>query len=126
MKKMNNKQIITAAFFAAVVGLSGTPLSAGATGGNSDWNNNSSHKDKDDDKRRHDDRRGISEWQARRIAQHVFPHKHIVRVVLRSDDGRREYQVRFADGSRVDVRVSDGRITFIDNNSRRHSFNDWR
>lgn len=123
MKKMNSKQIITTAFLAAVVGVSGAPLSAAAVDGYSGQHNNSWDRDHN---RRDNDRRGISEWQAKRIAQSIFPRKHIVRVVLRGDDGRREYQVRFADGSRVDVRARDGRVTFVDNNSRRYSHNDWR
>lgn len=125
MRKMSSKQIISAAFIASVVGLSSAPLSAGAMSGDSNWsNNNNNSRDRDD--RRDNERRNVSEWQARRIAQQVFPRKHIVRVDLRSDNGRREYQVRFADGSRVDVRVRDGQITYVDNNSRRYAFNDWR
>ncbi len=132
MKKMSSKQIITAAFLAAVIGLSGTPLSAGAEGSASDRNNNSWSRDNNNDQNNrgdnwwNDNRRGVSEWQARRIAQNVFPRKHIVRVELRGDDNRREYQVRFADGSRVDVRVRDGQVTYVNNNSRRNSFNTWR
>lgn len=117
MKKNNSKQIIAAAFFTAVVGLSSAPLSVGAVDNDYDRNNNSWNRD--------NDHRDISEWQARRIAQHVFPNKRIVRVELRRDDNRREYQVRFADGSRVDVRVRDGQVTYVDNNSRRGSYNNW-
>lgn len=130
MNKIRSKQMITAALFTAVVGLSGAPLNAGAVGNDDNRNNSSWNRD--------DHRRIISEWQARRIAQNVFPRKHIVRVVLTSDNNRRHddnrwnnnnsrvYIVRFSDGSRVDVRARDGRVVFVDNNSRRHSFNDWR
>ena len=128
MKKMNSKQIITTAFLASVVGLTGVPLGAGATGDNSDRHHNSWSKDNNnrhhnnDNNWWNDHRRGITERQARRIAQDIFPRKHIVRVVLRGDDNRREYRVHFADGSRVDVRARDGQVTF----ARRGDFNLWR
>lgn len=129
MKKASSKQIVTAAFLAAVVGLTGAPLSAGAvsnnSGHNSDsWNRDNERRDNErrDHERRDNERRRISEWQARRIAQHIFPRKHIERVVLRGDDNRREYRVHFTDGSRVDVRARDGQVTF----ARRGELNLWR
>lgn len=129
MKKTSSKQIVTAAFLAAVVGLTGAPLSAGAvsnnSGHNSDsWNRDNERRDNErrDHERRDNERRRISEWQARRIAQHIFPRKHIERVVLRGDDNRREYRVHFTDGSRVDVRARDGQVTF----ARRGELNLWR
>ncbi|MNS90849.1 hypothetical protein D3C72_1249160 [compost metagenome] len=122
MKKASGKQIVTAAFLAAAVGLTGAPLSAGAVGDNSDRNGDSWNRDNE---RRDNERRIISEWQARRIAQNVFPRKHIVRVTLSNDNNnnnrydndnnnnnRREYRVYFADGSRVDVRARDGQVTY--------------
>lgn len=132
MKKASGKQIVTAAFLAAAVGLTGAPLSAGAVGDNSDrngdsWNRDNERRDNErrDNERRDNERRIISEWQARRIAQNVFPRKHIVRVTLSNDNNnnnrydndnnnnnRREYRVYFADGSRVDVRARDGQVTY--------------
>ncbi|MFZ2836258.1 MAG: hypothetical protein WAZ21_02975 [Candidatus Saccharimonadales bacterium] len=127
MKKASGKQIVTAAFLAAAVGLTGAPLSAGAVGDNSDRNSDSWNRDSErrDNERRDNERRIISEWQARRIAQNVFPRKHIVRVTLSNDNNnnnrydnnnnnnnRREYRVYFADGSRVDVRARDGQVTY--------------
>jgi hypothetical protein len=124
MKKASSKQIVTAAFLAAVVGLTGAPLSAGAVSNNSGHNSDSWNRDNErrDNERRDNERRRISEWQARRIAQHIFPRKHIERVVLRGDDNRREYRVHFTDGSRVDVRARDGQVTF----ARRGELNLWR
>lgn len=108
-------------------------MTASAYSNNSHNNNNSHHRRdndrRDNDRRDHDrrdnDRRdhrnhSISSWKAKRIAQHVFPRKQIVRVDLRWDRGTKEYQVKFRDGSRVDVRARDGRVTYVHNNSHRH------
>lgn len=119
MKKMSAKQLLTTGLLVGVIGLSGAPMTAGAS--SNDWNRDRDrgrdyHDDRRDDRRdRRDDRRIISAQRAIRIAKNVFPRKQVVSLQLRWDRGVREYQVRFRDGSRVDVRARDGRITHVIN-----------
>lgn len=123
MGKLDYKKVITAAFLAGVIGLTGAPLSAGATDNNRHGGNHwedRGGRGGGDWEDRDNNRRIINVRRAVRIAQNVFPHKRVVRVELKRDNGVREYQVRFADGSRVDVRARDGRVTLVRNESRNH------
>lgn len=111
MKKIMAKPVLTLAFLAGALGVSSVPMSASAHSGY--WNNNSwSRWDNDNNRWRHHGR-AISHWEARNIAQRLFPHKHIVRDDdRRGHDGRHEHRFRFDDNHCVDVR-EDGVVVRI-------------
>ncbi len=115
MNKLSTKKLIVAGMLAGVMTISGAPLSANALSNN--HSNNNSHHQQDNDRRdrdrRHHHNREITQRKALRIAQRVFPHKRIVDIDMRRDHGVREYQVKFKGGNRVDVRVRDGRVTYV-------------
>lgn len=52
----------------------------------------------------------VTQDQATAIAMGVFPGKTISKVQSESEGGSPVFSVRFTDGSRVDVRVSDGAV----------------
>lgn len=66
--------------------------------------------------------REISRWDAMRIARSVFPYKRIASVQLHGYGWYSEYQVRFTDGSRVDVRKYGGQVTYARNAYHHHRY----
>lgn len=120
MKKAITKPVITAAFLAAVVGVSSAPLSVGAEDGHH-WNNNSwsrndwRHNDHNRWGNNHNNNQHhrISDWEARNIAQRHFPGRWIVSDNQWWDhDGRLERQYRFNDNHVIVIR-DDGVIIII-------------
>lgn len=108
MHKPSSKKMIVAAAMAGVLAISAVPVGASAYSGNNHrdghWSyDNWSSKDRSVDRR-----------EARGIASDIFPNREIRSINLRTDNGVREFQVRFWDGSRVDVRARDGRVTYVD------------
>jgi uncharacterized membrane protein YkoI len=101
MGKLSMKKLIVAAALSGAVGLSVVPMSASAS-----QNHHYSYAQHG--------MRWVSRHEAREIAQKIFPNRHIESIHLRWDDGVREYQVLFMDGTRIDVRQSNGRVTYVD------------
>lgn len=109
MNKLHDKKFMAAALTVGMMALSAAPLSASAQSG---YQNGTEYNGQYNQAQRLRDV-SVNRREARDIAQDIFPQREI-RDVTRQNDGRvTEFRVRFEDGSRVDVRQSNGRVTFV-------------
>lgn len=109
MKKFNKKKFIGSVLTVGVIGITAAPMTASAHSGyqytNANWNwYNHSNRD-----------RTVNRQEARDIAQAIFPNRTIQDITRQNNNGNGvvEFRVRFTDGTRVDVRQSNGRVTYV-------------